>query len=239
MSLTPKYDYGFLPKHLTGSHYIEIFHKKEILVYFANSLKVSLGTIVFTIPVALLSAFALARFTFKGRDLLGICFLVLPMLPATAILVPLVAYFNRIGLYNTISGVVVVNIVFSLPLAIWMIRNFIANTPKTIEEAALLDGLGPFGTLFRVTVPMIRPGIVSVIIYIFISCWNGYTFSYALTTSPDKRVLAQAILSFIGTWGTNWGGLTAMGILMTLPPVAVFLIFQKTFIAGMFGQTLK
>lgn len=239
LSLTPRYDYGLIPGSLTLHNYQEILGKKEILMYFFNSIKVSVGAIVIAVPLALFAAYALARFKFKGRNLLGLSLLILPMLPATAILVPLVSYFNTLGLYNSLWGVVLVSMVFNLPLAIWMLRNFIINTPKTIEEAALIDGLNSYQTLFRVTLPMIRPGMVSVIIYIFITCWNNYTFSYALTTNQNKRVLAQGLLAFLGSWGTNWGGLTAMGILMVLPPILLFLVFQDTFIAGMFGESLK
>ncbi len=239
LSITPKYDYGLIPDSLTLKHYQDILGKKEILLYFFNSLKVSVGAIILALPISLFAAYALARFRFRGRNFLGMSLLILPMLPSTAILVPLVSYFNKLGLYNTIWGVIIVSMVFNLPLAIWMLRNFIINTPKAIEEAALIDGLNPYQTLFRVTLPMIRPGVVSVVIYIFINCWNGYTFSYALTTSQNKRVLAQGILAFLGTWGTNWGGLTAMGIIMILPPILLFLFFQDMFIAGMFGESLK
>jgi len=170
---------------------------------------------------------------------MAISLLILPMLPATAVLVPLVAYFNKIHLYNTMTSVVIVQIVFNIPLSTWMLRNFIINVPRAVEEAAYLDGLGHIQTLFRITLPSIRPGLVAVMIYIFIGCWNGYTFSYALTTSAEKRVLAQGVLAFLGAWGYDWGGLNTVGILMVVPPVLVFLIFQKSFVAGMFGQSLK
>jgi ABC-type glycerol-3-phosphate transport system permease component len=239
MSLTPKHELSLIPKSLTLEHFKGIFSRKEILIYFFNSLKISVSVILLTIPIALIGAFALARFSFKGREPMAISLLILPMLPATAVLVPLVSYFNKMHLYNTMTSVVIVNIVFNIPISTWMLRNFIANVPRTIEEAAYLDGLGHFQTLFRITLPAIRPGLVAVMIYIFIGCWNGYTFSYALTTSPDKRVLAQGILAFLGSWGNDWGGLNAAGILMVFPPILVFLIFQKSFVAGMFGQSLK
>lgn len=239
ISLTPKYDYNMWPNSLTLKNYQDIFQRKEILLYLWNSTRIAVGTILIVLPIALLSSYALARFNFKGRNSLGILLLLLPMLPSTAILIPLVSAMNKLGLYNSLFAVVLVNVVFNLPLAIWMLRNFIINTPKNIEEAALIDGLNSYQTLFKVTLPIIRPGIVTVLIYLFINCWNGYTFSYALTTSPDKRVLAQGLLVYLGSWSTNWGGLTAMGILMLVPPLIVFLCFQNTFIAGMFGESLK
>jgi ABC-type glycerol-3-phosphate transport system permease component len=239
VALTPRLDLGIVPQRLSLEHFVTIGKRKEIWSYFFNSLKICAGTIAIALPLALIAAFSLARFNFRGKEPMAISFLILPMLPATAILVPLVSYFNKMYLYNTLISVIIVNIIFYLPLSIWMLRNFIVNTPRAIEEAAYLDGLSHIETLFRVTVPIIRPGIIAVTVYIFIGCWNGYTFSYALTTTPEKRVLAQAILAFLGAWGTDWGGLNAMGIIMVIPPILVFLIFQKSFVAGMFGQALK
>jgi len=239
MALTPTGELSFIPKSFTLNNFKGILTRKEILVYFFNSVKISLSVIIVTVPIAMIAAFSLARFNFKGREPMAVSLLILPMLPATAILVPLVSYFNKLHLYNTLTSVVIVQIVFNLPLCTWMLRNFIMNVPRAVEEAAYLDGLGHIRTLFRITLPSIRPGLVAVMIYIFIGCWNGYTFSYALTTSPDKRVLAQGVLAFLGAWGNDWGGLNAVGILMVLPPILVFLVFQKSFVAGMFGQSLK
>jgi len=202
-------------------------------------MKITLGAIAIVFPVSLTAAYGLARFKFRGRNFLGLSFLILPMLPSTAILVPLVSYFNKLGLYNTLFSVTLVHSIFNMPLAIWMLRNFIINTPVAIEEAAMIDGLSPFQTLFRITLPMIAPGIVSVVVYVFINCWNNYTFSYALTSSQSHRVLSQGVLSFLGSWGTYWGGLTAIGIITLIPPIVLFLIFQKWFVAGMFGESLK
>lgn len=239
MALTPKNEFSFIPKSFTLEHFKGLFSRKEILQYLFNSFKISVSVIIITIPIALMAAFSLARFNFRGREPMALSLLILPMLPATAVLVPLVSYFNKMHLYNTMTSVVIVNVVFNIPLSTWMLRNFIVNIPRAIEEAAYLDGLGHIRTLFRITLPSIRPGLVAVMIYIFIGCWNGYTFSYALTTSPNKRVLAQGILAFLGSWGNDWGGLNAAGILMVFPPILVFLIFQKSFVAGMFGQSLK
>ena len=239
LSLTPRYDLGIIPSSLTLEHYKGLLQKKEVWVYFFNSMKVALGAISIVFPISLLAAYSLARYHFKGRDVLGFSFLMIPMLPSTAILVPLVSYFNTLGLYNTLFSVILVNAIFNLPLAIWMLRNFITNIPVTIEEAAHIDGLNSIQTLFYITIPMIAPGIVSVVVYVFINCWNNYTFSYALTTSASHRVLAQGVLCFLGSWGTYWGGLTAIGIITLIPPILLFLIFQKWFVAGMFGESLK
>jgi len=237
-SLTPRFDNGFIPAKLTLEHYSAIFSRPEVWRYFGNSLIISFGTILIVLPVSLLAAYAIARFKFKGSQF-SIVFLILPLLPAIALLVPLIAYMNFLHLYNTFIAVVLVNVVFSMPFAIWMLKNFILANPIGIEEAALIDGCSRIRMLVQIAVPMMTPGIVSVAVYIFIGAWNNYMYSFALSTSPLRRVLPQAILGFLGAWGANWGGLNAIGILAMIPPVFFFLLFQKWFVAGLFGQQLK
>jgi len=237
-SLAPKYDYGFFPSKLTLEHYFALFQRAELFIYFRNSLFVAGGSITIVLPVAILAAYSLARFKFKGSQF-GILFLVLPMLPAVAILVPLISYMNKIGLYNTFLAVILVNAVFNMPFAIWMLRNFILANPFSIEESALIDGCSRIQMLMRVAIPMMAPGLIAVVIFVFINSWNNYMYAFALTSSPGHRVLPQGILAFLGSWGTYWGGLTAIGTLALIPPVVLFLIFQKWFVAGLFGQQLK
>ena len=188
--------------------------------------------------MALIGAYALARFRFVGKEL-GVVFMIIPLLPAVAVLVPLVAYMNKLHLYDTLIAVILVNSVFNLPFAIWMLRNFILANPVSIEEAALVDGCSRVRMLFSIAIPMMRPGIVSVVVYTFINSWNTLIFSFALTPSPRLRVMPQGILAFMGSWGTQWGGLTSVGILALLPPLVLFLLFQKYFVAGLFGYQLK
>lgn len=237
-SLAPRYDYGFIPSSITLEHYASLFERPEVWLYLRNSLLVTVGAIAVVLPVAVLAAYALARFRFKGRRF-GVLFLVLPMLPAVAILVPLISYMNRLGLYNTFLAVVLANTVFNMPFAIWMLRNFVMANPYEIEEAAMIDGCSRLQLLWRVTLPMMAPGLVAVVIFVFINSWNNYMYAFALTSSPMHRVLPQGILSFLGAWGTYWGGLTAIGTLALIPPVALFLVFQNWFVAGLFGQQLK
>ncbi|MCP4406040.1 MAG: carbohydrate ABC transporter permease [bacterium] len=143
------------------------------------------------------------------------------------------------AIYNTLFAVTMVTVVFNLPFAVWMLRNFIIGTPVTIEESALIDGCTPFQVIWRIVLPAIFPGIIAVSVFIFISSWNGYLFAFALIADPKKRVLSQAILAFLGAWGTDWGGLSAVGMIALIPPILLFLLFQKWFIAGLVGQQLK
>ncbi|MFQ5795992.1 MAG: carbohydrate ABC transporter permease [Candidatus Bipolaricaulia bacterium] len=237
-SLAPRFDKGIIPSDITVEHYQLILARPEFFIYTKNSLLVAAGAIAITLPVALLGGYALARFNFPGKNL-SVLLLILPLLPAIAILIPLISYVNKLGLYNTHAVVIMANAVFNLPFAIWMLRNFILINPIEIEEAAMIDGCSRIRVLYRIAIPMMTPGLIAVAVFVFITSWNNYLYAFALTASPDLRVLPQGILSFIGVWGTNYGGLTAIGTLALIPPVALFLLFQRWFIAGVFGQQLK
>ncbi len=237
-SLAPDYDIGIIPSSLTLKNYTSVLSRPELYLYSRNSLIVSLMTIAIVVPISLIGAYSLARFQFRGKEF-GFIFMIIPLLPAIAVLVPLVKYMNGVHLYNSLVAVILVNSVFNLPFAIWMLRNFIIANPISIEEAALIDGCSRMRMLFSVALPMMKPGIISVVIYVFINSWNALIFSFALTPSPKLRVLPQGLLAFMGTWGTQWGGLTALGILALIPPLLLFLIFQKYFVAGLFGYQLK
>lgn len=206
--------------------------------YLRNSIVVSLGAVILALPLALFGGYALARFHFPGKRL-GILILVLPLLPAIAVLIPLIIYMRALGLYNTLGAVILAHVVFNTPFAVWMVRGFILAIPSEIEEAAAIDGCSPMGVLFRVCLPIAAPGLIAVGIFVLINAWNNYLYAFAFITVPALRVLPQGILAFLGAWGTNYGGLTTASTLALIPPVAFFMAFQKWFIMGMLAGTGK
>lgn len=205
-------------------------------VYIRNSVVVSLGALLITLPMAVLGGYALARFDFPGKRF-SVLLLILPLLPAIAVLVPLIVYMRTIGLYNTLGAVILANVVFNVPFTVWMVRGFFAAIPVEIEEAAQIDGCSQLGSMWRITLPLAGPGLVAVGIFIIMNTWNNFLYAFAFTTSPDLAVLPQALLRFLGAWGTNYGGLTSAATLAMIPPVVLFLMFQKWFIAGMLAGT--
>jgi len=237
-SLAPSFDPQLLPARYTLEHYRIILQRAEFYQYALNSLIISAASIAGVLFVAMPGGYALARLRFRGKRFGGLL-LILPLLPPVAVLVPLVRYYQQLGLYNTLLAVILTNIVFNVPLAVWMLRNFIMSCPVEIEEAARIDGCSRIATLARIVLPMMAPGVVAVSLFVFINSWNNYLFSFALTSSQSLRVLPQAILAFLGMWGTYWGGLCAAGLLVLIPPVLLFLLFQRWFVQGMFGQQLK
>jgi ABC-type glycerol-3-phosphate transport system permease component len=220
--------------HLDSYRYI--LSQPLFMVYLRNSLLVAMGAVIVALPMAVLGGYALARFEFPGKRL-SVLLLVLPLLPAIAVLVPLIIYMRVIGLYNTLLAVILASVVFNTPFAVWMVRGFMLSIPQEIEEAAAIDGCSRLGGLWRVTLPLAAPGLIAVGIFILINAWNNYLYAFAFTTSPNLAVLPQVLLRFLGAWGTNYGGLTAAATLAMIPPVALFLVFQKWFIMGMLAGT--
>lgn len=220
------------------SSYAYLLSKPGFLLSMQNSLFVALGAIAFTLPLAILGGYALARFEFPGKRF-SYLLMVLPLLPAIAVLVPLIIYMRMVGLYNTLGAVVLANVVFNLPFAVWMARGFILSIPVEIEEAAAIDGCSQVSILWRISLPLAAPGLIAIGIFILINAWNNYLYAFAFTTSTELRVLPHTLLSFLGAWGTNYGGLTAAATMAMIPPVVLFLVFQKWFIMGMLAGSGK
>jgi len=233
-SLAPEFDPSFVPSRLTSEHYAKILSRGFFYRYTINSAVVTLGSVVLVLPLALGAGYALGRQQFWGRRLAPVL-LALPLLPAVTFLVPIARYLNLFGLYNTRTALVLANTAFCLPFATWMVWNFVHALSPSLEEAALLDGCSHLGALIRVILPSMIPGAIAAGVFVAIQTWSNYLFAYALSTHPEIRVLPKAIVDFVGSWRTDWGGLMAIGVLTLLPPLALFQILQRWFVAGMYG----
>lgn len=237
-SLVSGYDLALFPTRITLEHYQFLFRGGRFLNNIKNSLIVSVGSLVLTMPIAILGGYSLARFNFPGKRY-SIILLILPLLPAIAVLVPLILYMRGLGLYNTLYSVILATTVFVLPFTTWMIRGFMLSIPVEIEEAAQLDGCGAIRVLWRIVIPLAMPGLIATGIFILISAWNNYLFSFAFTTKADLQVVPAALLGFITAWGTNYGGMNAGATVAMLPPLIFFLLFQKWFVQGMLAGSTK
>ena len=237
-ALVDNYNRQLLPTDLTLDNYRFLFKGGRFVSNIENSLIVSIGSVIATLPLALLGGYALARFDFPGKRY-SIILLVLPLLPAIAVLVALIMYVRMLGLYNTLYSVILATTVFSLPFSVWMVRGFMLSIPREIEEAALIDGCGPMAALFRIAMPLAAPGLIAVCIFVLISAWNNYLFSFAFTTKTPLQVVPAALLAYITAWGTNYGGMNAGATVAMLPPLIFFLVFQKWFVQGMLAGSSK
>ncbi|WP_229691100.1 carbohydrate ABC transporter permease, partial [Sphaerisporangium melleum] len=207
--------------------------------YLLNSAVVALGTVLAGSVVALLAATAVARFRFRFRTTFLILLLIVQMIPAEALLIPLFLMVRRLGLYDQLLGLVVVNVGFTLPFAIWMLRTFVAAVPKELEEAAAIDGAGRLVTFWRVLFPLVAPGLVATSIFSFITAWNEFVFALTLINDQGGYTMPVALGFFTSQRSTDWGGIMAASTLMTIPVIVFFLLVQRRMVSGLVAGAVK
>lgn len=229
----------WIPEHPTLQSYKTLWQKGNFLLYMRNSLLVAAATTGTAVLVASMAGYAFARIPFWGRK--GVLFGILAaqMIPGVLFLLPLFMLMKQLGLLNTYWALILANVAFALPFAIWMMYGYYQHIPVEIEEAAWVDGAGFYGTFFRVLVPMGRPGLFSCAIFCFLSAWDEFVFALALTTRDELRTLPVGLFQFVGQYGIEWNYLMAGAVLVTIPAMVFFALFQKQLVAGFAAGAVK
>ncbi|MEV4568277.1 carbohydrate ABC transporter permease [Nonomuraea sp. NPDC049419] len=231
------------PTHFTFDHFARVLTEgvanNSIWLYMRNSAIVALGTVLIGSAFALLSATAIARFRFKGRGLFLVVLLVVQMLPAEGLLIPLYMMVKRVGLGDQLIGLIVTQVALTLPFGVWMLRTFVAAVPKSLEEAAWIDGAGRMTTFWRVLFPLVAPGLVATSIFSFITAWNDLVFALYLMSGSEGYTMPVALQYFFGQKGVDWGAIMAGSTLMTLPVVVFFLLVQRRMVSGLVAGAVK
>jgi len=229
----------WIPEQATTAAYETLYEKGHFLRYLGNSLLIALATTGISVLVASMAGYAFARVTFVGRKAVLFGILAAQMVPGVLFLLPIFALIKELGLLNTHQGLILANVAFALPFSIWMMYGFYRHIPRDIEEAAWVDGCGVLRTFFKVVMPMARPGLVSCAIFSFLTAWDEFVFALALTTSDELKTLPVGLFSFIGQFGIEWNYLMAGAVLVTLPAMAFFLLFQKHVLSGFAAGAVK
>ncbi|MGW4843277.1 carbohydrate ABC transporter permease [Nocardia brasiliensis] len=210
--------------------------------FFLNSLLIAVVVVLFSLLLSFLSAVALTRFRFRGRTVLLVMILVAQMVPVEALTIPLFFLMREIGGtvpalgLNELGSIMLVDLVFSLPLAIWLLRGFVAAIPDELEEAAKLDGASRLRFAWQILLPLVAPGLVSVSVLSFIHAWNDFLFAKTFIISKtENQTLPQAILVFFKPEDTDWGAVMAASTLMTIPALVLFILVQRKLVSGLGG----
>jgi ABC-type glycerol-3-phosphate transport system permease component len=228
-----------VPHSFTLRHFEKLLGASDYPRYLGNSLVVGLGSTAITVVLSVLAAYGFYRLRFPGRDLLFRAVLVAYAFPGILILIPLYGMMSQAGLIDTPAALVIVNVTFASPFAIWMMRSFFASIPVELEEAALIDGASRLAILLRIMVPLAAPGIASVAIFAFIASWTEYLFASVLILSDANRTLPVGFAGIIGQYQIDWGLLLAGATLATVPVVLLFGIVGRWFIAGLTAGAVK
>ncbi|MFI7418894.1 carbohydrate ABC transporter permease [Nonomuraea sp. NPDC049684] len=222
--------------HPTLDNFVRVLTGENFARYLLNSAIVALLVVVLSAGVAFLAAVAVTRFAFRFRTTVLIMFLVAQMVPVEALTIPLFFVVRDLGLLNTLASLVVVQLAFTLPFAIWMLRGFVAGVPEALEEAAMIDGAGRATVLWRVLFPLVAPGLVATSVFSFITAWNDFVFARTfIISSKDNQTLPAALLVFFKPDENDWGGIMAASTLMTIPVLIFFVAVQRRLVSGLGG----
>ena len=227
-----------IPQPLTFDHYVTLW-EQNIAYYVFNSVAVSAFTILVCLVVGSLAGYALARFSFRGKSAVLFVIVAAMSVPISSLLVPTFGFMADLGLLNTRTGLVLLYAAYELPMVVWILQSYFQTIPVELERAAMIDGYPRLQAIRRVVVPLSTTGLVAAGLFVLIFAWNDFVVALVMTTTEEVRTLPIAIYNFLGYYGREWGPLTAGAMVSTIPLIVVFVIFQRYFMSGMTGGSVK
>lgn len=228
---------------------------------FINSLIIALISTILTLVIGCMAAYALVRFRFMGRDTVSLTTLMVRMVPPAVLLVPVFGLWNNefcldkegliggliretfggrgdVCLAGTHSGIILIYVAMNLPFVIWILQSFIVQVPRSLEEAARVDGAGPFQVFFQIVLPLIKPGLAAAAIFTFRIAWNEYLLASALSDRNTKTV-PILIVNNMSEFNVEWGVIMATGMLLAIPPIIFTMFASRQIITGMTAGAVK
>lgn len=228
-----------VPTQLTLDNFIRVIDDGGFGVYLRNSIIVAGLTVVVSALVALLAAVAVARFQFRFRTAVLVLVLIVQMVPLEALVIPLFLQARTLQMLNSLLGLSIVYLAFSLPFAIWTLRGFVAAVPKEIEEAAYMDGASWGRMFWSILVPLVAPGVVATSVFSFITAWNEFIFALTFMSDSANYTVAVGLQKFFGENATDWGAVMAASTLITVPVLVFFVLVQRNLTSGLAAGAVK
>ena len=211
----------------------------QFMSAFKNSLSVTAIVTVISLAVGLIAAYSFSRFKFRGHDTLMNSILFTQMIPAVAIIIPMYSILSNMGMLNTKAGLVITYLSFVLPYMIWLMKGYIDGIPTDLEEAAMVDGCSRIRAFFIIVLPVAATGLAATIIFAFILSWNEFFFALNFTSTAVSKALPVLLTDFSSKFGANYILACTAGVLASLPPVLIALIFQRFIISGLSQGAVK
>lgn len=233
------YSGKLLPEKVTLSAYSYVFENMQLPLYMWNSVKITLITVATVVFLATLAGYAFARIEFPGKHLIFLVLLSTLMLPGAVLIIPLFLQLSEMHLIDTQLGLILAYIGGGLPFSMFLMRSFFETLPAELVDAGRIDGASEFGIFLRIMLPLARPGIATITIFQFMSTWNEFIFAATFIHDPVRRPLQPALFALVGRYSTNWPALTASLTLSLIPIVAVYLLMQRQFVAGLTTGAIK
>ncbi|MBR1919963.1 MAG: carbohydrate ABC transporter permease [Spirochaetales bacterium] len=231
--------FSILPRPFTLENYYYVWNENHINRFFMNSIITSAGSVLFIGMLALFNGYALSRFNFKGKRAFMVLLLMTQMVPIAFNMSAIFIMMVKLHLTDSLFGIILLHIASGLPYNSLMMKSFIGNIPKEVDEAAAIDGCTKRQIIQKVILPTVRPGFTTVIAYAFITCWNEYLLSYTLLTSAKKFPMSVGLKYLVGEYSTNYASLAAGCIIALIPPILLFAYVQKHLVSGMNAGAVK
>jgi len=230
---------SFLPRTWQWSTFGDVLADERFVAWLKTSLLVAGTSTLIVVLVAVPAAFFTARFSFPGRTAFLLLVLITQMFSPTSLVVGIYREFFELNLVNTYLAIILTNSAFNLAFAVWILQGFFSSIPRDVEEAANLDGAGRVGTLWHIMLPLIRPGMVTAVIFTFIAAWNEYVVALTLMQDDAKKPLTVGINSYVTGYEQHWDQLFAASIIAIVPVVILFAVIEKHLVGGLTAGSVK
>ncbi|MEU6977058.1 MULTISPECIES: carbohydrate ABC transporter permease [unclassified Streptomyces] len=226
-------------KDTTFENYTNLLSDTPFLTWFGNSLLVAALTTVLGVFVSSTTGYAVSRFRFPGKRGLMWTLLITQMFPVAVLIVPIYNIMASMGLLNSPAGLVITYLTIAVPFCAWMMKGFFDTIPREIDESGYVDGLTPFGTFWRLILPLAKPGIAVTAFYSFITAWSEVAYASAFMVGDENLTLAGGLQKFVNQYGAQWGPMSAASVLIAVPAALVFLFAQRHLVTGMSAGAVK
>ncbi len=227
------------PRNPTLESYRVLFFETDYLLYFRNSMTVALVTTLFTVLCAALAAYAIARLDFPGRKFLARGMIYTYLVPQSLLFIPLFAIMVSVGLTNSLTGLAIAHMGFTIPFCTWLLMGYFMSIPVELEEAALVDGCTRLGVLFRIVLPISLPALAVVAFFSFTLSWNEYLYAVVFNSDPKVLTIPTGLSNFVVEDVFFWGPIMASTALTVIPPLTVYFFFQRWLITGLTMGAVK
>ena len=230
---------GAIGDAFTLEHFRTVLGGENFWLWTRNSVVVAVGTTIVGLLLAIPAGYAFSRYNFSGRKGAMFVFMLIQMFPGIVILVPYFMVMKTLGLLNTSIGLIIAYSVTALPLCVWMLKGFFDAVPRALEEAAVLDGCTQLEVFFRIVLPLSLPAVAITALFSFLTAWNEFLLALVFNTSNDAYTLPVGLSSMIPATGQQWGDFAAASLVVSIPIVVLFVLFQKALIQGLSAGSVK
>jgi ABC-type glycerol-3-phosphate transport system permease component len=228
-----------LPNNPIGAEYAQIFGDAAFQQALINSVIISGVTTVICLFFGSIAAYAIARLRFGFKGIIMTLILAISFFPGVAIIAPLFIQFSAFGVIDTLASVIITDVVFALPLTVWLLVAFFRELPRDLEEAAKVDGATTIQAFRKVIVPLAAPGVFTTAILTFIFAWNEFLFATTFLLTPETQPVTVVIPNFASQYTTDYGAQAAAAVVVTVPLVIMVLIFQRRIVSGLTAGAVK